>query len=62
MRKVGRERQPLTDVEIQMVREYLETRKTLKEVSEAYGISDAGLRYKIKKYKQEQEEKKIEKQ
>lgn len=55
MKPVGRSPKPLTATDIEMVREYLETDKSLKEVSAKYGISDAGLRYKVKKYRKEKE-------
>lgn len=53
MKPIGRSPKPLTEKDLQMVREYLETDKSLKEVSEKYGISGAGLRYKVNKYRKE---------
>lgn len=55
MKPVGRSPKPLTETDMQMIREYLDTDKSLKEVSAKYGISDAGLRYKLKKYRKETE-------
>lgn len=55
MKPVGRSPKPFTETDLQMIKEYLETDKSLKEVSAKYGISDAGLRYKVKKYRKEQE-------
>jgi transposase-like protein len=54
MKPVGRSPKPLTEEEKQMILEYLTTDKSLKEVAGKYGISDAGLRYKVKKYRKEQ--------
>jgi hypothetical protein len=56
MKPVGRSPKPLTEEEKQMILEYLTTDKSLKEVSAKYGISDAGLRYKVKKYRKETED------
>ncbi len=56
MKPVGRSLKPFTEKDLAMIKEYLETDKSLKEVSAKYGISDAGLRYKVKKYRKEQEE------
>lgn len=56
MKPVGRSPKPLTEEEKQMILEYLTTDKSLKEVADKYGISDAGLRYKVKKYRKETED------
>lgn len=53
MKPRGRSPKPFTETDLQMIKEYLETDKSLKEVSEKYGISDAGLRYKVNKYRKE---------
>ena len=55
MKPQGRSPKPFTERDLQMIREYLETDKSLKEVAGKYGMSDAGLRYKVKKYQKEQE-------
>lgn len=56
MKPQGRSPKPLTETDMQMIREYLDTDKSLKEVAVKYGISDSGLRYKLKKYRKETEE------
>lgn len=38
-----------------MIKEYLETDKGLKEVAEKYGLSSEGLRYKVRKFRKQQE-------
>lgn len=53
MKPRGRSPIPLTEKELEMIREYLESEKSLVEVAEKYGLSTAGLRYKIKKYRKE---------
>ena len=53
MKPRGRSPKPFTETDLQMIKEYLETDKSLKEVSAKYGISDAGLRYKVNKYRKE---------
>lgn len=55
MKPIGRSPKPFTETDLQMIREYLESDKSLKEVAEKYGISIAGLRYKVKKYRKETE-------
>jgi transposase-like protein len=55
MKPIGRSPKPLTEDEKQMILEYLTSDKSLKEVAEQHGISDAGLRYKVKKYRKETE-------
>lgn len=55
MKPIGRSPKPLTEEDKQMVIEYLESDKSLKEVAQKYGISDAGLRYKVKKFRKETE-------
>lgn len=63
MKPIGRSPKPFTETDLQMIREYLESDKSLKEVAGKYGISDGGLRYKVKKYQKEQEangEKKVD--
>lgn len=55
MKRMGRFTVPLTKTEIAMVEEYLNTNQSLKEVSAKYGISDGGLRYKVQKYRKEQQ-------
>lgn len=55
MKPQGRSPKPFTATDLEMIKEYLETDKSLKEVAEKYGISSEGLRYKVKKYRKEQE-------
>lgn len=45
----------MTETDLQMIREYLDTDKSLKEVAAKYGVSTEGLRYKVKKYRKETE-------
>lgn len=53
MKPIGRAYQPLTEQELTIVKEYLESDKSLQEVADKHGISYAGLRYKIAKYRKE---------
>ncbi len=55
MKPIGRSPKPLTETDLQMIREYLDTDKSLKEVAAKYGVSTEGLRYKVKKYRKETE-------
>ena len=55
MKPIGRIPKPLTETDLQMIREYLDTDKSLKEVAAKYGVSTEGLRYKVKKYRKETE-------
>lgn len=55
MKPQGRSPIPFTERDIEMIKEYLNTDKSLKEVSAKYGISAPGLRYKVKKYRKENE-------
>ena len=54
----GRSPQPFTENDLAMIKEYLETDKSLKEVSEKYNLSSEGLRYKVCKYRKQQEQQK----
>lgn len=51
----GRSPQPFTERDLEMIKEYLETDKGLKEVAEKYGLSSEGLRYKVRKFRKQQE-------
>lgn len=55
MKPHGRSPKPFTATDLEMITEYLETDKSLKEVAEKYGVSSEGLRYKVKKYRKELE-------
>ena len=57
MKPRGRSPQPFTERDLTMIKEYLETDKGLKEVSEKYGLSSEGLRYKVRKFRKQQEQK-----
>ena len=50
MKPRGRSPKAFTKIELEMIQEYLESDKGLKEVSTKYGLSSEGLRYKVKKY------------
>lgn len=56
MKPRGRSPKPFTERDLEMIKEYLESDKGYKEVAEKYGLSDTGLRYKVNKYRKEQEE------
>ena len=56
MKPHERSPKPFTTTDLQMITEYLETDKSLKEVAEKYGVSSEGLRCKVKKYQKKQEE------
>ena len=55
MKPRGRSPQPFTERDLEMIKEYLETDKGLKEVAEKYGLSSEGLRYKVRKFRKQQE-------
>lgn len=55
MKPRGRSPKPFTEIDFQMIREYLESDKSSQEVAEKYGVSASGLRYKVKKYQKEYE-------
>lgn len=55
MKPQGRSPKPFTETDLQMIREYLETDKSLIEVATKYGATKEGLRYKVKKYLKETE-------
>ena len=55
MKPIGRSPKPLTETDLQMIQEYLNSDKSLKEVAAKYGVSTEGLRYKVKKYRKETE-------
>lgn len=55
MKPRGRSPQPFTKKDLEMIREYLDTDKSLKEVAEKYGLSSEGLRYKVRKFRKQQE-------
>lgn len=56
MKPKGRSPIPLTEQDLKMVKEYLESDKGLQEVADKYGVSREGLRYKVKKYRKETEQ------
>lgn len=56
MKPRGRSPQPFTEQDLEMIKEYLETDKGLKEVAEKYGLSSEGLRYKVRKFRKQQEQ------
>ena len=55
MKPQGRSPKPFTETDLKMIQEYLESDKSSQEVAEKYGVSASGLRYKVKKYRKEQE-------
>ncbi len=53
MKPRGRSPIPLTEQDLKMVKEYLESDKSLEEVARKYNTTKEGLRYKVKKYQKE---------
>lgn len=56
MKPSGRSPIPLSDRDIQAVKEYLESDKGYAEVALEFGMKKGQLQYKVKKYRKEQEE------
>ena len=55
MKPQGRPYRPLTEEEKAIILEYLETTLSYQEVAEKYGMTKDALRYKVNKYRKEQE-------
>ena len=50
MKPRGRSATPLTEEDIKMVKEYIDSEKSLEEIARKYNTSKEGLRYKVLKY------------
>ena len=55
MKPQGRPYRPLTEEEKVIILEYLESTLSYQEVTEKYGMTKDALRYKVNKYRKEQE-------
>lgn len=55
MKPMGRTTIPLTEKQLQAVKEYLESDLGLQEVANKYSTTKSGLVYWIKKFRKEQE-------
>jgi len=55
MKPRGRSATPLTEKEIEMVKAYLESDRSLEDVARQYNTSKEGLRYKVIKYQKQKE-------
>ena len=55
MKPQGRPIRPLTEEEKSIILEYLESTLSYQEVAEKHGMTKDALRYKVKKYRKEQE-------
>lgn len=55
MKPQGRPYTPLTEEDKKIIMEYLETTLSYQEVAEKYGMTKDALRYKVNKYRKEQE-------
>lgn len=55
MKPQGRPYRPLTEEEKVIILEYLESTLSYQEVAEKYGMTKDALRYKVNKYRKEQE-------
>lgn len=52
MKPRGRSPKPLTEKDLQMIQEYLNSDKSLQEIADKYGIpTKEGVRYKVNKYR-----------
>ncbi len=57
MKPRGRSITPLTEKDIEMVKAYLESDRSLEDVARQYNTSKEGLRYKVVKYRKQKDAK-----